>query len=90
MAENTHFPRLEELHPYGLHKLKKIPLSIGDIPTLQLSQLEDCCHFVYDSAQRTKEEQEEFGNEDLQVKIVDDEHKSQGESNLEHETENED
>ncbi|KAL8538759.1 hypothetical protein ACS0TY_000678 [Phlomoides rotata] len=67
--DNTHFPRLEHLHLELLSKLEEIPLSIGDIPTLKSIRVEYCSKSAEDSAERIKEEQEENGNEDLQVMI---------------------
>ncbi|KAL8538761.1 hypothetical protein ACS0TY_000680 [Phlomoides rotata] len=67
--DNTHFPRLEHLRLVLLTKLEEIPLSIGDIPTLKSIRVKLCSKSVNDSAERIKEEQEENGNEDLQVMI---------------------
>ncbi|XP_042021307.1 putative late blight resistance protein homolog R1B-16 isoform X2 [Salvia splendens] len=67
---NTHFPRLEHLVICDLLLLSEIPMSIGDIPTLQSIKVERCSDSVVDSAEIIKEEQEEFGNEDLQIIIV--------------------
>ncbi|KAL8551041.1 hypothetical protein ACS0TY_000208 [Phlomoides rotata] len=45
-------------------------LQVGDIPTLKSIQLEACAKSADDSARRIMDEQEESGNEDLQVIIV--------------------
>ncbi|KAL8551022.1 hypothetical protein ACS0TY_000194 [Phlomoides rotata] len=66
-TDSTHFPRLENLLLQNIEELEEIPLSIGDIPTLELIELENCSTSVEDSAKRIRAEQVELGNEDLQV-----------------------
>ncbi|KAL8551010.1 hypothetical protein ACS0TY_000190 [Phlomoides rotata] len=68
-TDSSHFPRLEHLLLQFLEELEEIPSSIGDIPTLKSIQLVGCSKFADDSAKRIKAEQEENGNEDLQVII---------------------
>ncbi|KAL8456918.1 hypothetical protein ACS0TY_034952 [Phlomoides rotata] len=68
-TDDTHFPRLEHLHLKRLDKLTEIPLSIGDIPTLQSIELERCSYSAIMSAKRILKEQEELGNEGLRVEI---------------------
>ncbi|KAL8551054.1 hypothetical protein ACS0TY_000220 [Phlomoides rotata] len=68
-TDSTHFPRLENLLLQHIIELEEIPLSIGDIPTLELIELENCSKSVADSANRIQAEQVELGNEDLQVII---------------------
>ncbi|XP_047983813.1 putative late blight resistance protein homolog R1A-3 isoform X3 [Salvia hispanica] len=69
ITDNTHFPRLVHLVLCDLSLLKEIPSSIGDIPTLQSIKLDSCSDSVVDSARRIREEQEELGNEFLQLLI---------------------
>ncbi|XP_047962446.1 putative late blight resistance protein homolog R1A-10 [Salvia hispanica] len=69
MTDKTHFPRLEHLVLRKLFWFREIPLSIGDILTLQSIELEDCRATVVDSAQRIVDEQEELGNEGLQLRV---------------------
>ncbi|KAL8551056.1 hypothetical protein ACS0TY_000221 [Phlomoides rotata] len=68
-TDSSHFPRLEHLLLQFFEELEEIPSSIGDIPTLKSIQLVGCSKFADDSAKRIKAEQEENGNEDLQVII---------------------
>ncbi|KAL8458632.1 hypothetical protein ACS0TY_036232 [Phlomoides rotata] len=68
-TDDTHFPRLEHLRLKRLDKLTEIPLSIGDIPTLQSIELERCSYSAIMSAKRILKEQEELGNEGLRVEI---------------------
>ncbi|KAL8551062.1 hypothetical protein ACS0TY_000226 [Phlomoides rotata] len=68
-TDSAHFPRLEHLRLHFLEEFEEIPSSIGDISTLKSIRLEHCGRSARDSAERIKEEQEENGNEDLQVII---------------------
>ncbi|XP_042022972.1 putative late blight resistance protein homolog R1B-12 [Salvia splendens] len=70
ITENTHFPSLEHIVLCDLSALGEIPLSIGDIPTLQSIKVRRCSDSAVDSAERIKEEQQELGNENLLVLIV--------------------
>ncbi|XP_042049773.1 putative late blight resistance protein homolog R1B-12 [Salvia splendens] len=67
ITENTHFPRLEHLHLRSVDRLREIPSCMGDIPTLLSIKLSCCCDSVVDSVRIIKEEQQELGNEDLQI-----------------------
>ncbi|KAG6408159.1 hypothetical protein SASPL_131162 [Salvia splendens] len=67
ITHNTHFPRLEHLVLRYIKFLREIPSSIGCLPTLQSIKVKRCGDSVVDSAQRIKEEQEEFGNDGLQI-----------------------
>ncbi|KAK4410289.1 putative disease resistance RPP13-like protein 3 [Sesamum angolense] len=49
-----------------------IPSQIGNIPTLQMIEAHSCGVYVRNSALRIKEEQEEYGNEELKVVITGD------------------
>ncbi|XP_047978105.1 uncharacterized protein LOC125220034 [Salvia hispanica] len=66
-TESTHFPCLEHLQLEHLI-LKEIPLSIGEIPTLQSIKLVDCSTSAVASATKIREDQQEnYGNDDLQI-----------------------
>ncbi|CAA2998996.1 Hypothetical predicted protein [Olea europaea subsp. europaea] len=69
-AESTHFPKLEHLILDNCQRLKKVPCGIGEIPTLQKSELYYCSDSLVTSAKDIYEEQQELGNEDFQVRIV--------------------
>ncbi|KAL0341533.1 UNVERIFIED_CONTAM: putative disease resistance RPP8-like protein 2 [Sesamum calycinum] len=68
-AENIHFPNLKLLQLYFLHKLQEIPLSIGDIATLQKIVLCGGKKSAEVSAKQIAEEQHNNGNESLQVYV---------------------
>ena len=67
ITESVHFPCLEHLHLRYVERLREIPSCIGDIPTLHSIKLLCCSNSVVDSARKIIEEQEELGNEDLQI-----------------------
>ncbi|XP_042057302.1 putative late blight resistance protein homolog R1B-16 [Salvia splendens] len=71
-ADETNFPRLRHLRVYGCRKLEEIPRGIGEIPTLQLIELEECSESAVASAERIVKEQSEDGNNDLKLRIVKD------------------
>ncbi|KAL0341535.1 UNVERIFIED_CONTAM: hypothetical protein Scaly_1816100 [Sesamum calycinum] len=62
-AENIHFPNLKLLRLSSMNKLEEIPLSIGDIATLKMIQLDCCKESAKDSAKQIAEEQQYNGNE---------------------------
>ncbi|KAL2243729.1 putative late blight resistance protein homolog R1A-3 [Sesamum indicum] len=69
-AEDTHFPNLHGLYLYQMMRLKEIPLSIGDINTLQSIHLRVWCSVsAKNSALEIVKDQKEKGNEILQVYI---------------------
>ncbi|XP_047947589.1 putative late blight resistance protein homolog R1A-10 [Salvia hispanica] len=69
ITEKTHFPRLKHLVLRGLQELKEIPSDIGNIDTLKSIELVDCSDSSVNSAEEIRDEQESYGNEDLQVHI---------------------
>ncbi|KAL1538171.1 putative late blight resistance protein R1A-10 isoform X1 [Salvia divinorum] len=70
-TESTHFPCLEHLQLEHL-MLNEIPLAIGEIPTLQSIKLVDCSTSAVASATKIREDQQEnYGNDDLQVQVED-------------------
>ncbi|KAL0385069.1 UNVERIFIED_CONTAM: putative late blight resistance proteinR1B-16 [Sesamum radiatum] len=66
-ADDTHFPRLQNLTIRSCYKLEEIPSCIGDISTLQLIELDSCSPSAMTSAKQIQEEQQFLGNYDLQV-----------------------
>lgn len=66
-TESSHFPHLEHLTVWDVKDLKEIPLDIGEIPTLRSIHVRGCKDSVVASAKTIQEEQEELGNEDLQL-----------------------
>ncbi|KAH6810267.1 hypothetical protein C2S51_024029 [Perilla frutescens var. frutescens] len=68
-ADSSHFPVLEKLFLEGLRHLEEIPLGIGEIPTLELIHVEGCSKSAEISAEEIRKEQEEYGNDSLQIQI---------------------
>ncbi|KAL0341522.1 UNVERIFIED_CONTAM: Disease resistance protein RPM1 [Sesamum calycinum] len=69
-AEDIHFPNLHRLYLQLMRKLTEIPLSIGDINTLQSIHLNyECSWSAVKSAIEILEDQKEKGNESLQVYV---------------------
>ncbi|KAK4425887.1 putative late blight resistance proteinR1A-10 [Sesamum alatum] len=68
-ADETHFPRLRHLLIRGCSALEKIPSGIGEIPTLEIIELDECSPSLVASAKQIQEEQVENGNEGLQLRI---------------------
>ncbi|KAL0440949.1 UNVERIFIED_CONTAM: putative disease resistance RPP13-like protein 3 [Sesamum radiatum] len=68
-AENVHFPNLKRLSLSYMYNLEEIPLSIGDIDTLKIIRLSYCEQSAKDSAKQIAEEQQNNGNENLEVYI---------------------
>ncbi|KAL7153083.1 hypothetical protein ABFS83_04G141600 [Erythranthe nasuta] len=69
-AECSHYPVLETLALRRLHKLEEIPLDMGEISTLGVIDLYCCNESTAISAMKIAEEQENAGNEGLQVLVV--------------------
>ncbi|XP_042061687.1 putative late blight resistance protein homolog R1B-16 isoform X2 [Salvia splendens] len=74
-ADETNFPRLRHLRVYDCYYLEEIPSGIGEIPTLQLIELEKCSESAVASAERIVEEQSENEN-DLKLRIDSRDHTS--------------
>ncbi|CAA3010775.1 late blight resistance homolog R1A-10 [Olea europaea subsp. europaea] len=66
-AEAAHFPSLQILCLRHCPFLNCIPSEIGEIPSLQLIILYECRLSVVNSAHSMLEEQQELGNDDLEV-----------------------
>ncbi|XP_047252353.1 uncharacterized protein LOC124887199 [Capsicum annuum] len=70
-ATNDNFPVLERLMIRSCQKLKDIPIEFADIHTLQLIQLRKCPPELGESAARIQKEQEDLGNNLVDVRISD-------------------
>ncbi|XP_057773794.1 putative late blight resistance protein homolog R1A-10 [Salvia miltiorrhiza] len=69
-ADETNFPILRHLMIRNCWELEEIPGRIGEIPTLQLIELEDCNDSTMASAKQILEEQQsDYENYDLQLRI---------------------
>ncbi|KAK4405536.1 putative late blight resistance proteinR1B-12 [Sesamum angolense] len=68
-ADETHFPRLRHLLIQGCSALEEIPSGIGEIPTLEIIELDECSPSVVASAKQIQEDQREYGNDGLEVHI---------------------
>ncbi|KAI3454411.1 hypothetical protein Pfo_011074, partial [Paulownia fortunei] len=68
-ADETNFPWLTRLIFRHCYKLREIPCGIGEIPTLEMIELDDCSPSVVNSARQIQEEQKNVGNVGLQVWI---------------------
>ncbi|KAH6769442.1 hypothetical protein C2S51_014778 [Perilla frutescens var. frutescens] len=70
VAESSHFPRLKCLLLHECSELTQIPNGIGEIPTLELIEVKGYGNeSLVDSAKRIREEQQEWGNDGLQVRL---------------------
>ncbi|KAL8557687.1 hypothetical protein ACS0TY_004960 [Phlomoides rotata] len=69
ITDSSHFPRLERLVLYCC-LLTEIPDGVGDIPTLQLVEIDQANKSLVESAKMVQEEQQSYGNDDLQVRSV--------------------
>ncbi|XP_057792303.1 putative late blight resistance protein homolog R1B-14 isoform X1 [Salvia miltiorrhiza] len=67
VTEESHFPRLKQLVLYYCSRLSKIPNDIGDIPTLELIQVDDVNKSLVQCVKRIQEEQRDNGNYALEV-----------------------
>ncbi|XP_047942144.1 putative late blight resistance protein homolog R1A-3 [Salvia hispanica] len=66
IADKSSFPVLETLWLWAVHKLDEIPCSIGEIPTLEEIRVVFCS----ESAIKMLKEQENLGNQALQLQIL--------------------
>ncbi|KAL2553199.1 putative late blight resistance protein-like protein R1A-10 [Forsythia ovata] len=66
-VEGTHLPSLQCLSLGYCPRLKCIPSEIGEIPTLQVIALFQCGLSVVTSANSIQEEQQDLGNDGLQL-----------------------
>ncbi|PHU08348.1 hypothetical protein BC332_24837 [Capsicum chinense] len=70
-ATNDNFPALERLVLKECSYLKEIPIEFAEIPTLQLIELTRCLSELGKSATRIQQEQEDLGNNPVDVRIFD-------------------
>ncbi|KAK4344177.1 hypothetical protein RND71_037271 [Anisodus tanguticus] len=68
-ASSDHFPCLEHLVLKSCLRLDSIPHELGDIPTLQIIELENSSQSAMLSAKEIQEEQQSYGNYILEVRI---------------------
>ncbi|KAG8369900.1 hypothetical protein BUALT_Bualt14G0061500 [Buddleja alternifolia] len=68
-ADETHYPRLRHLVIRDCTALEEIPCGIGEIPTLEVIELDGSNPSLVASARKILDEQREYGNDDLQVCI---------------------
>ncbi|XP_016541421.2 putative late blight resistance protein homolog R1B-16 [Capsicum annuum] len=68
-ASNDHFPCLEHLVLKSCLRLNSIPHDMGDIPTLQIIEVENSSQSAAFSAKEIQEEQQSFCNDTLEVRI---------------------
>ncbi|KAL8458645.1 hypothetical protein ACS0TY_036243 [Phlomoides rotata] len=66
----SHFPRLERLSLYKCANLREIPYEIGEIPTLELIEVDSRNSFLVESVKFIQEEQRSIGNDLLQVRLL--------------------
>ncbi|PHT52582.1 hypothetical protein CQW23_07044 [Capsicum baccatum] len=70
-ATDHNFPVLERLVLNDCHNLKEIPIEFAEIYTLQLIKLSRCLPELEESAERIQKEQEDLGNNPVDVRISD-------------------
>ncbi|KAL2492447.1 putative disease resistance RPP13-like protein 3 [Abeliophyllum distichum] len=70
-ADETNFPSLQHLTFSHCKQLEEIPSAIGNIPTLQVIKLSECSISAVNSVKLIQEEQQDLGNDNLQVIIYD-------------------
>lgn len=68
ISESSHFPRLERLLLHRCWCLIEIPDGIGEITTLDLIEVDKRNDALVKSAKRIQEEQQDCGNDGLQVR----------------------
>ncbi|KAL0318445.1 UNVERIFIED_CONTAM: hypothetical protein Sangu_2000700 [Sesamum angustifolium] len=68
-AENNHLANLKTLVLRFMHQLQEIPSVVGNIPTLDSINLVHCNSSLVNSAIQILEEQQSFGNDNLQVYV---------------------
>ncbi|KAL8557564.1 hypothetical protein ACS0TY_004855 [Phlomoides rotata] len=70
ITESSHFPRLKCLVLHACPSLTQIPDCFGEIPTLELIEVDTMNEALVNSAKQIQEDQQSYGNDDLQVRCV--------------------
>ncbi|KAK1362624.1 hypothetical protein POM88_047098 [Heracleum sosnowskyi] len=68
-AYSEQFPNLQHLKLEDCHQLEEIPVSIGDIYSLEMIEIRNCNPAVVQSAHEIKEDQLNKGNDMLKISI---------------------
>lgn len=69
IADETHFPSLKSLSIRECFYLEEIPSGFGAISTLELIEIDNSSESAAKSAMEILEEQQDLGNQDLQVRV---------------------
>lgn len=69
ITERSHFPRLQYLMLHRCPYLSEIPIDLGEIPTLELIEVDDQNTSLLHSVKELQEEQRDNGNDSLQVHL---------------------
>ncbi|XP_042024556.1 putative late blight resistance protein homolog R1B-16 [Salvia splendens] len=69
MAEGVDFPSLQRLIIRHCSRLEGIPCGVGEIPTLEVIEVDHCTPMAADSAREILEEQVSMGNDALHVRV---------------------
>lgn len=70
ITESSHFPRLKCLVLLRCPNLREIPDSIGEIPTLEVIEMDNLNRQLVESGKQIQEEQQSCGNDALQLRFV--------------------
>ncbi|KAH6783180.1 hypothetical protein C2S52_008139 [Perilla frutescens var. hirtella] len=70
ITEKDHFPRLKRLKLYRCSSLREIPNDIGEIPTVEVIEVDHANASLVKCVKGIQEEQLEYGNDSLQVRCV--------------------
>ncbi|XP_042039765.1 putative late blight resistance protein homolog R1B-17 isoform X2 [Salvia splendens] len=68
ITESSHFPRLKHLVLRFCESLREVPQGIGEIPTLELIEVDSSIKSLLKSAKQIAEDQQSYGNYDLHVR----------------------
>lgn len=68
-TQSKPFPMLKHLVLRFCWCLEEIPEVMGEIPTLELIDIDFCTKSLLDSAVKIKQEQENYGSDALQVRV---------------------
>ncbi|KAL3504659.1 hypothetical protein ACH5RR_034500 [Cinchona calisaya] len=69
-ASNENLPCLEQLVVVSCQQLMEVPSTFGEIPTLQLIEMNWCSSSATDSVKQILEVQRDMSNNELNVNIV--------------------